>query len=157
MRYSLIAVLQLTMLLIPSIGSAEKLTPKQQEPWRVLGEQVSLDVKRDFKAMKKFIHPRVNLWGSDRPHPISMKSYAYYGTLRAGEDKIIAHHMVPVSVVVVNDVAIINAYVFVLTKPKDGKQVEKTFRLHNTWKKENGKWLLLATYNTQVKKKAADE
>ena len=33
---------------------------------------------------------------------------------------------------------------------KDGEQVESTYRLHNTWKKEEGSWLLLATCNSIV-------
>ena len=87
---------------------------------------------------------------------MSLKSYAYHTTLVSGEDKVVAHRLVPVSVVVVGDVAIINSYLYLLTRPKEGKQVEKILRLHNTRKKEGDRWLLLATYNT-VAKSGGDE
>ena len=54
--------------------------------------------------------------------------------------------------------AIINFYLHVLTRDEDdedGEQVEQIFRGHNTWKKEDGRWLLLSTYNTMVE--AADD
>ena len=88
------------------------------------------------------------------PAPVSVKSDSYYAKLREGEDEIVAHHLIPVSVVVVDDVAIINFYCLVLTRTEndegDVKQVEKAIRGHNTWKKENDRWLLLSTYNTMV-------
>ena len=142
MRSLIITLLQLTVLAIAPMASARDLTKQQLEPWSALVEQI---------AMKKFIHPKGCFWGESNPHPVSMKSYAYYTKLVSGEDKVVAHRLVPVSVVVVGDVAIINSYLHLLTRPKEGKQVEKIFRLHNTWKKEGDRWLLLATYNTVAK------
>ena len=151
MRSLIITLLQLTVLAIAPMASARDLTKQQLEPWSALVEQVGLEVNRDWIAMKKFIHPKGCFWGESNPHPVSMKSYAYYTKLVSGEDKVVAHRLVPVSVVVVGDVAIINSYLHLLTRPKEGKQVEKIFRLHNTWKKEGDRWLLLATYNTVAK------
>lgn len=53
------------------------------------------------------------------------------------------------TVTVVDDVAIINCYLQVLTK-KHGKLAQSTYRLHNTWNKEGERWLLLATCNSTV-------
>ncbi len=156
MRLVTIVLLQLTVLAIAPLASAADLTRQQLEPWSALEEQVSLEVKLDWVAMKKFIHPKGCFWGASTPHPVSMKTYAYHTTLVSGEDKVVAHRLIPVSVVVVGDVAIINSYLHLLTRPKEGKQVEKILRLHNTWKKEGDRWLLLATYNT-VAKTGSDE
>ena len=156
MRLITITLLQLTLLAIVPLAGARDLTKQQLEPWSALVEQVSLEVKLDWVAMKKFIHPKGCFWGESNPHPVSLKSYAYHTTLVSGEDKVVAHRLVPVSVVVVGDVAIINSYLHLLTRPKEGKQVEKILRLHNTWKKEGDRWLLLATYNT-VAKSGGDE
>lgn len=102
---------------------------------------------RAFHSLMSFIR---FFWGNHLPHPVTNRSYAYYVALRAGEDEILAHHLLPVTVVVVGDVAIIDAYLHILSRSDDDKQEEKILRLQNTWKKENGKWLLLATYNTEV-------
>ena len=138
------------------LACGQELTEAQMGPWSALEEQVGLDIKQDWEGAKKFMHPKGCFWGDNLPAPVSMKSESYYEKLRAGEDEIVAHHLVPVSVVVVDDVAIINFYLHALTKTMDGKQVEKIYRGHNTWKKENNHWLLLSTYNTTVQTKDND-
>ena len=142
----------LFLLLNATLVFGEEMTGERKEVWSVLNEQVGLDVKLDWEGMKKFIHPKGCFWGDMSPMPddSSEGSYAYYQKLRATEDKVLAHRLVPVSVVVVDDVAIINAYAHTLTVDDDGGQEEVVYRLHNTWKKHEGKWKLLATYNTSV-------
>ena len=134
----------------------QELTEEQMGPWSALEQQVGLDIKQDWEGTKKFMHPKACFWGDNLPAPVSVKSESYYAKLRAGEDEIVAHHLVPVSVVVVDDVAIINFYIHLATRTKNEEQVEKIFRGHNTWKKENGRWLLLSTYNTKVESKDSD-
>jgi len=97
--------------------------------------------------------------GDQSPVPgrVSAKSTSYYKKWMDGQDEIVAHNMIPVSVVVVDDVAIINFYLHILTKDGEGKQNEMIIRGHNTWKKEQGRWLLLATYNTKVKVEEEDD
>jgi hypothetical protein len=138
-----------------SLTYGQELTKEQMGPWSALEKQVALDIEEDWEGLKEFLHPKACFWGDRLPSPVSMKSYSYYAKLRAGEDKIVAHHLVPVSVVVVDDVAIINFYIHILTRSdddedEDGEQEENIFRGHNTWKKEKGQWLLLSTYNTVV-------
>jgi hypothetical protein len=154
MRSTLIALVALFVSSQLAIG--QELTEEQMGPWSALEKQVALDVRQDWEAVKEFIHPKGCFWGDQLPSPVSVKSNSYYMKLRAGEDEIVGHHLVPVSVVVVDDVAIINFYCHLLTKPEDGKQVERIIRGHNTWKKEGGRWLLLSTYNTQVTKPDGD-
>ncbi len=142
------------------LASGQELTEEQKGPWSALEEQVGLDIKQDWEGTKKFMHPRGCFWGDMLPAPVSVKSDSYYAKLREGEDEVVAHHLIPVSVVVVDDVAIINFYCLILTRTEtdegDVKQVEKVVRGHNTWKKENDRWLLLSTYNTMVETKDDD-
>ena len=63
MRLITITLLQLTLLAIVPMAGARDLTKKQLEPWSALVEQVSLEVKLDWVAMKKFIHPKGCFWG----------------------------------------------------------------------------------------------
>lgn len=130
---------------------AYELTEEQKGPWRALEEQVAHYIKKDWKEHIKYIHPQASIWGDFAPAPLSaVKSDAYNQMFEEGQPNALAHHLVPVEVVVAGDVAIINFYIHVLTKP-EGESKEVIFRGHNTWKKENGKWLLLAIYNTKVK------
>lgn len=136
-----------------------ELTEEQKGPWNTLEEQVALDMKKDVEGEMKYIHPKACLWGDQSPVPdsVSAKSTSYYKQWMDGQDEIVAHNMIPVSVVVVDDVAIINFYLHILTRDRAGKQSEMIIRGHNTWKKENDRWLLLATYNTKAKTEEDDE
>ena len=125
-------------------------------PLVALEEQVGLDIKQDWEGTKKFMHSKGCFWGDMLPVPVSNKSESYYQKLRAAEDEIPAHHLVPVSVVVVDDVAIINFYLHTLTRPrmvKRGKGISRTQHLEEG----EGRWLLLSTYNTKVSRKTVTD
>jgi SnoaL-like domain len=154
---SLASAQELTVSVQPDVVSAHNLTKEQLEPWTALKEQIALYIKRDWKEHDKYIHPKLVDWGTFWPSPILFNAEAnkYFQQFADGEDKIVAHLLIPVSIVVAGDTAIINAYVHSLTKP-EGKSVETIYKLHNTWKKENGRWQLLATYNSLVSPKDED-
>ncbi|MCR9293508.1 MAG: DUF4440 domain-containing protein [bacterium] len=147
MRSTTLAFMAISMLC--SVAFGQELSEEQMGPWKALETQVGLYMKRDWEEHKKYIHPKAIDWWFKHPAPIQTtdKADRYFQIVEEHADKAIAHHMVPVSVVVVGDVAIINAYVHVLTKPED-KAVETVYQLHNTWKKEGNQWQLLATCNS---------
>jgi ketosteroid isomerase-like protein len=149
-----VAVLSLVILFIANqLAFGLELTEEQKGPWNTLEKQVALDMKKDLEGEMEYMHPKACFWGfvSPVPVPASAKAYSYYEKWIEGQDDVIAHNMIPVSVIVVDDVAIINFYLHILTKDDEGKQKELIIRGHNTWKKEKDRWLLLATYNTKVK------
>ncbi len=137
-----------------AVASLNELNKEQMEPWTALKEQLALFFKRDWDKHDRYLHPKLVDWGTFWPSPLHFdkEANAYFEQVAEGDDKVVAYTMVPVSVVVAGDTAIINAYVHALTKP-DGKSVETIYRLHNTWKKEDGQWQLLATYNSVVSPK----
>ncbi len=136
-----------------SASQNQDFTEEQKEVWDTLETQVAFDLEKDFDAEKKYLHPKASYWGDRSPAPVpaSAKAYSYYEKWADGQDEVVAHQMIPVTVVVVDDVAIINFYLHILTKDDEGEQEEMVIRGHNTWKKEDGRWLLLSTYNTVVK------
>ncbi|NLS98055.1 MAG: hypothetical protein GXX96_38465 [Planctomycetaceae bacterium] len=155
-----VAVLALSVLFVAApLAYSLELTEEQKIPWNTLEEQVALDMKKDLDGEMKYLHPKACLWGDQSPVPdsVSAKSISYYKKWLEGQDDIIAHNMIPVSVVVVDDVAIINFYLHILTKDDEGNQKELIIRGHNTWKRENDRWLLLATYNTKVDAEEEDD
>jgi hypothetical protein len=155
-----VAVLALVALLVAApLAFGLELTDEQKGPWNTLEEQVALDMQKDIEGEMKYIHPKACLWGDQSPVPISPSptAYSYYKKWLEGQDDIVAHNMIPVSVVVVDDVAIINFYLHILTRDDEGEQEELIIRGHNTWKKENDRWLLLATYNTRVEQEGDDD
>ena len=121
-----IALLALSVTLLVSESFAQELTKEQMEPWSTLKRQVGLYFERNWEEHDKFIHPKIVDWGDSMPSPIHFGGEAkkYYEQVENGAEKVVAFHLVPVSVVVAGDVAIINAHLHALTKP-DGKSVER--------------------------------
>jgi ketosteroid isomerase-like protein len=130
--------------------NGQELTKQQNEPWSALERQVDLWLKRDWANHEPYMHPRAVILFDTLPSPVSAARMMHYiEAFSDGADEVVSHYLTPVTVTVVDDVAIINCYVRVLTR-KDGELLESTYRLHNTWKKEDGRWLLLATCNATV-------
>jgi len=150
MRYVSTVLAVLFLISSSCVANAQELTKKQREPWSALERQVALWFQQDWEEHDKYIHPKEIDWGDFLPTPATAARAKKYTTvLLKRTDKVVAHYLIPVTVTVVDDVAIINCYVRVLTE-KDGVSMESTYRLHNTWKKEGERWLLLATCNSIV-------
>jgi hypothetical protein len=150
MRYVSV-VLAIASFSLGALGAhGQELTKQQKEPWSALERQVDLWLKRDWTNHEQYIHPKAIEWDDTAPAPVSAaRAMHYVKALFADADEVVAHYLTPVTVTVVDDVAIINCYARVLTR-RDGELLESTYRLHNTWKKEDGRWLLLATCNATV-------
>lgn len=150
MRYAPAVLTAFVLTSISLVANAQELTKKQREPWAALERQVALWFEQDWEKHDKYIHPKEIDWGDFVPTPVTAaRSKDYTTVLLKRTDTVVAHELIPVTVTVVDDVAIINCYLRVLTE-KDGVSMESTYRLHNTWKKEGKRWLLLATCNSIV-------
>ena len=146
----IITALALAITLTSSLKAADlqNWDVDQKALWKTINEQVDLDFKQEWEEMKSYLHPDGIHWGADMPHPQNSNSYVHYTIIRDSEDKIKSHHLDPITITIVRDTAIVNCVGYLLRVDKDEKPYQEIFRLHNTWVKENGKWLLLATYNT---------
>jgi len=146
--------MRLVMFALVVVGAlsaqAQEMTGPQKEAWTALEEQIELGAKKDWDAMRKYLHPSLSIWGDNIPTPVGLndKSYRYFTGI--DEDAVEEWYLAPVSVVVVGEVAIINCYYHVFVVDDEGEKEEVIYRLHNTWKEHEGRWKLLATYNTLV-------
>ena len=124
------AVLLLSMAFFTSQCTAQELSKEQMEPWSTLKRQVGLYFERDWEEHDKYIHPKIVDWGGSIPSPIHSGDDAkrYWQEFEEGSEKVVAFHMVPVSVVVAGDVAIINAYVHALTRPDGNRLVTNVLK-----------------------------
>ena len=149
MKYliSIIAVLILTVTLY-----AGDLTEEEKEVLETLNTQLGHVFAGQIDENTKYLHPRFVHWGTFSPVP-APDSEAGRRLWKLERDNSSAEHLgfeiVPLTVVVVGNTAILNVYLNILMKPKpDSEPVWRQVLLHNTWVKEKGRWLLLATYNT---------
>jgi hypothetical protein len=133
----------------PSFG--QELTDEQMGPWSALEKQIKLAVGKEYEKEKEYIHSKAIFGGDDLPSPVTAARYeAYNKAFWENSEPVESYVLIPVTVTVVDNVAIINAYVKALVKEEDDEVEEKAFRLHNTWIKSDGRWQLLATYNASL-------
>ena len=131
---------------------AGELTTEEKEVLDILNTQLGYAFAGEVDENAKYMHPKLVLWGaySPVPAPASEKGQRLWKLQRANSSvEYLGFEIVPLTVVVVGNTAILNVYLNILMKPKpDGEPVWRQNLLHNTWVKEKGGWLLLATYNT---------
>ena len=142
----------ISALVAPALVSGQELNEVQLGPWNALEKQIELAIAKDYVAEAEYIHPKAIIGGDDLPSPVTdARIKKYMQSFWDSQEPVKSYVLIPVTVTVVDDVAIINAYVKVLAIV-DGKPAESVYRLHNTWKKskETGRWQLLATYNGVV-------
>ena len=149
MRNSLLFVVYL--LVAPVSVHAFEMDPMQKDAWDALVEQIQLGMERNWDDQEVYIHPQISTWGPDMAAPGGAASGAsgpaLFQMAMERTPKPVAHNLVPVTVVVDGDVAIINFYLVLLNEGPEGPTYA-TMRGHNTWKKDGERWRLLATYNT---------
>ena len=97
---------------------AQNWNADQKAVWQALEAQIAHYSGGEYAQHDAYLHPSIVMW---------MPEYQLF----------------PISVVVVGDTAIVNAYW--RRARTDGEQ---TWRLHNTWIREDDEWRLLAFYNT---------
>jgi len=149
MKYliSIIAVLILTVTLY-----AGELTDAEKEVLETLNTQLGHSFAGEYDEDAKYMHPKGVFWGAYSPVPVPASEEGQRLWKLEQENSLIEYlgfEIVPLTVSVVGNTAILNVYLNVLMKPKpDSEPVRRQMLLHNTWVKEKGGWLLLATYNT---------
>ena len=148
MKHVMVILVVTLLCLIPAI--AQNWTAEQKEVWKALDDQISTGVKGDLETMwDEYIHPDCSLWWTAVTVPVDRETAKKLDTawFQLG-GKYHAFTLTPLTIKVYDDFAILNFYVFGYhSEPGSDEIKQHSVRLHNTWKKENGRWLLLATHN----------
>jgi ketosteroid isomerase-like protein len=136
------------ILCISLLGSAQlfgqKWSEEQQEVWQALENWFALNENNDAEGIKALIHKDFVGWGwdlyatYDHAH---MQKWADHMIPKG--TKPIFHSLKPMEILVIGDVAVIHFYGFFL-KMVGGKETVEQRQFTNVWKKEGGKWLLIA-------------
>lgn len=123
--------------LFASSAFAQNWNADQQAAWQALEAQIAHYSAGEYAQHEAYLHPSLVTWTPDYPVPWRLGEFV----MEPGPD--LEYQLFPISVVVVGDTAIVNAYW--RRARTDGDQI---WRLHNTWLRENDQWRLLAFYNT---------
>lgn len=129
---------------------AQQWSADQQEVWQALENWFELRTKNDAQGVKALIHKDFVGWGWDL--------YATYGHAELTEwadhmtpkgTEFVYHILKPMEILVMDDVAVL--YFFgSFFKTVDGKEMVEQAQFTNVWKKEDGKWLLIASTGSNL-------
>ena len=137
-------VLFIGMLVLSNAALAQEWSAEQQEVWKANENWWELYKNNDAEGIKALIHKDYVGW--------SWGDYATEGQAEAQKwadhmipkgTKIIYHNLRPLDILVIGDVAVLHYY-YSTRKTVDGKDTTKQGRWTDVWKKEGGKWLLIA-------------
>ena len=140
---SILIVLCITLLSSAQLFGQEW-SADQEEVWQALENWFELEKNNDVEGIKALIHEDFVGWG--------WGSYATYGHaemlkwanhIHPKGTKIIDTNLKPMEILVIGDVAVLHYYRNIF-KMVDGKETEEESQLTNVWKKEGGKWMLIA-------------
>ena len=128
------------------------MTADEREVWNVLVEQIRLAASDDWDRSTSYMHSEFVQWGDDLPvpHPRSPELQEIYKLVDGGIE-FLSHEMLPLTVHVEGDTAIINAILRAAVRSTPGASPSVlNVRIHNTWIRTDDGWRLLSNYNTFV-------
>jgi len=145
-KATIFAILMFLLFSIPAI--AQQWTTQQKEVWKTLEDQIKAFASGDMEANYKFIHPDFVFWNDWNSVPgdyeTAKKLDSAWFKLGA---KTYAFTLTPLTILINGDFAVLNFYLRGFRQEPGATEVKFVgLRLHNLWKKEGGKWLLLANF-----------
>ena len=139
----------LIVLCITLLSSAQlfgqEWSEEQQEVWQALENFFELRTNNDAEGIKALIHKDFVGWGWGNYATYdyaSMQKWADH--MNPKETKYIYHNLKPMEILVIDDIAVLLFYGHFF-KTVDDKEMVEQAQFTNVWKKEGGKWLLIAS------------
>jgi len=149
---TIMLVLFIGMSVLSNTALAQEWSSEQQEVWKAVGNWWELYKNNDVEGIKALFHKDYAGW-----------SWGAYGTEGQAEALRWASHMIPkgkiaytnlkpLDILVMGDVAVLHYY-YSTRQTVDGKETVEQGRWTDIWKKEGGKWLLIADSGGVLSKK----
>ena len=137
--------------LCASTSFAMELNSQQQEVMDAISAQLGHFYAKEWEEHETYIHPDFVSWGAYLPVPVPRSPNSRKLLRLANESsEVLGYNIIPLSVQVHGDTAVTNLIVRVWRKRSpEVKPNWLTLRLHNTWVKHDGRWLLYAVYNSR--------
>jgi hypothetical protein len=149
-RTALFLVLVFTLITIPP-AFAQEWTAEQKEVWNAAEKLAEYFFDGDIESLSRdYVHKDFIFWNSSVSVPGDKETADKLDKtwVRLGGE-FDAVNVVPLTIQVYENFAIVNAYSRGYVKDPGKDPVMMTTRWHSTWKKEEGKWLQIANYAEQ--------
>jgi ketosteroid isomerase-like protein len=142
-------VLFVGMVILSNTALAQKWSSKQQEVWNAVENWWELYQKNDVEGIKALFHKDYVGWSWGFNSPEGQKEAHRWANHMIPKNKIAYTNLNPLDILVIGDVAVLHYY-YVTNQTVDGKDKLEQGRWTDVWKKEGGKWLLIADSGGQL-------
>lgn len=122
-------------------------TKEQKEIWKVIEDHWNCLVSGKVDAFLKYIHPDFVGFGHESPYPVDFGWLKHWVGSWSKNTKFLIHALKPQHIVIHDKIAIVQYYLFTITKNDVSAGNSSIRRYTMTWKKEGGKWRVIASHN----------
>jgi hypothetical protein len=125
-------------------ASAQNWTAEQQEIWALEEQQWKMAAAEDLSWVDTLVHPNVSYWETGQPMPQNRSSLIRWNRFSAANGSTLEQELLPISIVITGNVAVVNYYYSVAREDVTKKQERVTGRYMDVLIKDGGRWKFLA-------------
>ena len=125
-------------------ASAQNWNAEQQEVWNLELQQWKMAAAEDLSWIDSMVHPNLSYWESGQPMPQNLASLSRWNRYAAANGATLEQELMPISIVITGNVAVVNYYYQVAREDNDKKREMVTGRYMDVLMKDNGRWKFIA-------------
>ncbi len=141
--FKIMLVLFIGMAVLSNTAFAQKWSAKQQEVWKAVENWWELEKNKDAEGIKALFHKDYIGWTWGEYAPGGQAEALRWASHMIPKGKIAYTNLKPLDILVMGDIAVLHYY-YSTRETVDGKERVRQGRWTDVWKKEGGKWLLIA-------------
>ena len=141
--FRILFVLFIALVVCTNTAVAQEWSAEQQEVWKANENWWDLTKNNDSEGIKALIHKDYVGWSWGDYAPEGYAEALRWADHMVPKGKIVYINLRPLNILVIGDVAVLHYY-YLRRKTIDGKETVEQGRWTDIWKKEGGKWLLIA-------------
>ncbi len=125
-------------------ASAQNWSAEQQEIWDLEQQQWKMAAAEDLGWIETMVHPGLSYWETGQPMPQNLASLKRWNRYAAANGATLEQELMPISIVITGNVAVVNYYYQVAREDNDKKREMVTGRYMDVLMKDNGRWKFIA-------------
>jgi ketosteroid isomerase-like protein len=136
-------MLFISIQVLSNTALAQEWSAGQKEVWKAVENWWVLYDNNNVEGIKALFHKDYKGWSWGENAPDGHKEALRWASHMIPKNKIAYTNLRPLDILIMGDVAVLHYY-FSSQQSVDGKDTVRQGRWTDVWKKESGKWLLIA-------------
>lgn len=133
-----------SLLVLPTLASAQTWNAEQQEVWKLEEQQWQMSKDKDISWIDKMVHPNISYWDVDQPGPQNKASLVRWNRYNNTNATVLEQELFPISLTITGNIAVVQ-YRYSVARENYKKERETVSgRYTDVLVKEGGRWLFIA-------------